>query len=162
MNTYTVGLRLTAENIDELMARIYNWGVDTDPTEGVLTITHVPDIVEVPDDLQPPPTTIPPAIPTSEPPLAPDESLEVEPLLAVFTATPDAPRINDLVQFDAADSTGTITRYDWDFGDNKGEAQDGGPTPVYAYDKKGTRIVTLLVTDENGETDETELSIKIT
>jgi hypothetical protein len=91
-----------------------------------------------------------------------EEPDEPVPLVAAFTATPDSPKTGDPVEFDATASTGAITRYDWDFGDSKGEAQDGGPTPEYAYDHKGKRTVALLITDEHGETDEAELSIQIT
>lgn len=85
-----------------------------------------------------------------------------EPLVAAFTATPERPKTGDPVQFDATTSTGAITRYDWDFGDDKGTAEDGGPTPEYTYDHKGKRTVTLLITDEHDETDEAELPIQIT
>jgi 6-phosphogluconolactonase (cycloisomerase 2 family) len=49
----------------------------------------------------------------------------------------------------AADSDGTIVRYDWDFGDGT-LLPDGGPSPEHVYTAPGTYIVTLVVTDNEG------------
>ena len=52
--------------------------------------------------------------------------------------------------FDAgvsADSDGgTVSRYDWDFGDGS-TLPDGGPTPQHTYNQPGTYTVQLTVTD---------------
>jgi hypothetical protein len=53
MHTYLVWLRLTADSSDELMERIHTWEVGDD--EGVVTVTHEPENVEVPDRLKAPP-----------------------------------------------------------------------------------------------------------
>jgi DNA-binding beta-propeller fold protein YncE len=56
------------------------------------------------------------------------------------------------VAFDAAassDPDGTVSRYDWDFGDGSGAA-DGGANPSHTYRVSGTYRVTLTVTDNEG------------
>jgi PKD repeat protein len=57
-----------------------------------------------------------------------------------------------VVSFDAssaADPDGSITRYDWDFGDGTLLA-DGGPTPSHLYARPGEYEVRLVVTDNEG------------
>ena len=61
MPTYTVSLRLVADDSDALLARIEDWA--TGDEEGVLTISHQPDIVQIPSDLAPPAT--PPILPAA-------------------------------------------------------------------------------------------------
>jgi DNA-binding beta-propeller fold protein YncE len=56
------------------------------------------------------------------------------------------------VSFDAsgaADPDGSITRYDWDFGDGT-LAADAGPTPSHLYAQPGEYAVRLVVTDNEG------------
>lgn len=56
------------------------------------------------------------------------------------------------VAFDGAassDPDGTVSRYDWDFGDGSGVA-DGGVAPSHTYKASGTYTVTLTVTDDEG------------
>lgn len=81
MNTYMVWLRLTAESSDELLSRINGWEVGDD--EGVVTVTHEPETVQIPAELQvpPPPSQLPGA------PVEPDEPDEAEP--PVETEPPD-------------------------------------------------------------------------
>jgi hypothetical protein len=57
MSTYTVWLRLEAETSDQLLTRIAGWGLDDD--EGVISVTHQPDVVIVPPEMQPPPVNNP-------------------------------------------------------------------------------------------------------
>jgi IPT/TIG domain-containing protein len=57
MNTYTVWLRLQAETSDELLERIGGWDLTDD--EGVISVTHQPDLVTVPPEMQPPPVGSP-------------------------------------------------------------------------------------------------------
>jgi DNA-binding beta-propeller fold protein YncE len=49
----------------------------------------------------------------------------------------------------AADSDGTIVRYDWDFGDGNTLA-DGGPTPTHTYAQPGRYTARLVVFDNEG------------
>ncbi len=67
---------------------------------------------------------------------------------AAFAATSDSLQ----AAFDASgstDSDGTVTRYDWDFGDGT-TASDGGASPTHTYGQAGTYSVTLTVTDNEG------------
>jgi 6-phosphogluconolactonase (cycloisomerase 2 family) len=50
---------------------------------------------------------------------------------------------------DAADPDGSITRYDWDFGDGN-LLPDGGPNPSHLYTDPGRYEVRLVVTDNEG------------
>jgi 6-phosphogluconolactonase (cycloisomerase 2 family) len=70
--------------------------------------------------------------------------------VASFEATV-APGGN-VVSFDAsgaADPDGSITRYDWDFGDGT-PVTDAGPKPSHLYAQPGDYAVRLVVTDNEG------------
>ena len=57
--------------------------------------------------------------------------------------------------FDASpssDEDGTITQYDWDFGDGTPVQSLGAPTVLHEYQTEGTFNVTLTVTDNEGAT----------
>ena len=65
------------------------------------------------------------------------------------------------VRFDAAtssDSDGSITSYAWDFGD--GEAGEG-VQPEHSYAEAGTYMVTLTVTDNEGQSAQVETSLEV-
>jgi 6-phosphogluconolactonase (cycloisomerase 2 family) len=71
--------------------------------------------------------------------------------LATFAAAPV--RAGAATAFDATESrdpnAGTISRYDWDFGDGS-SAPDGGATPTHVYGAPGTYNVILHVTGTGG------------
>ena len=70
--------------------------------------------------------------------------------LASFTAAPSAKGTR--VAFDgsaSSDPDGSVTRYDWDFGDGNSLA-DGGATPTHAYATPGHYTVALSVVDNEG------------
>ncbi|HEV3377283.1 MAG TPA: PKD domain-containing protein [Thermoleophilaceae bacterium] len=70
--------------------------------------------------------------------------------VASFAAVPGS--AGSATRFDAssaADSDGSIVRYDWDFGDGT-LLRDGGPSPTHVYSRSGTYTVTLVVTDNEG------------
>ena len=68
-------------------------------------------------------------------------------LLARFDPPPPGPA-NQVVSFNGSASTGSITSWSWDFGD---EATDTtGPNPSHTYTSPGTFIVTLTVKDAQG------------
>ena len=75
---------------------------------------------------------------------------------ASFTWTPDSygrPIVDEPVTFDASvsyDPDGSIVSYEWDFGDN---VTGTGMTANHTYEEAGDYIVTLNVTDNEGETD---------
>jgi len=75
-----------------------------------------------------------------------------QPPHASFTATPQSAEPGQAVAFDgrgSTDSDGTVTRYDWSFGDGS-TAPNGGPTPTHSYAAPGTYVVTLTTTDNEG------------
>lgn len=62
-------------------------------------------------------------------------------------------KVGEAVHFDASKSTdpdGTITKYAWDFGDDRDSDEK---EPLHSYATPGVYKVTLVVTDNNGETD---------
>jgi parallel beta-helix repeat protein len=70
--------------------------------------------------------------------------------VASFTWTPSIPKVGELVTFDASSSApygGTITTYEWDFGDGEYAT---GQIVTHAYANAGTYTVTLNVTDSEG------------
>jgi PKD repeat protein len=75
--------------------------------------------------------------------------------VANFTYTPDNPTTADTITFDASssyDPDGTITSYDWDFGDGN---TSSGVITTHRYTTNGTYTVNLTVTDDDGATDST-------
>lgn len=52
----------------------------------------------------------------------------------------------------SSDPDGTVSRYDWDFGDGTA-VRDGGAAPSHTYAASGTYPVTLTVTDSEGCSD---------
>jgi PKD repeat protein/archaellum component FlaF (FlaF/FlaG flagellin family) len=73
--------------------------------------------------------------------------------VASFTETAHTVPTNELINFDASasyDSDGTITSYNWDFGDGNTAT---GITVSHTYSDNGSYSVTLTVTDNSGATD---------
>jgi len=82
-------------------------------------------------------------------------------------ATPSAnetePLVGAPVAFDAtesADSDGTIERYEWDL-DGDGDFEREGATVTTAFSDPGTKTVTARVTDDDGATNETTVSVDV-
>ena len=75
------------------------------------------------------------------------------PTVSLFAFTPQTPQVLQAVNFDGSLSTPgtnrTIVRYNWDFGD--GEAKTGVKT-THDYTVSGVYLVTLIVTDDAGQT----------
>ena len=81
--------------------------------------------------------------------------------IADFFFSPTAPRVGGMVTFDAADTTdsdGTITSYQWQFGD--GESA-GGELVQHTYTQAGTFVVRLTVKDNDGSADTRTLDITV-
>ena len=82
---------------------------------------------------------------------------------AQFTVSPSVIRVNTAFFVDATVSTApagrTITRYQWNFGDN--QIREGARVE-HAYGAAGTYTVTLTVTDSNGHTDVETKGITVT
>src|SRR3990170_3157854 len=70
------------------------------------------------------------------------------PPVAVFTYTVEGLAV-DFVASGSTDPDGSITSYDWDFGDGD---LDTGMTASHRYDAPGPYEVTLTVADDDGTT----------
>ena len=82
-------------------------------------------------------------------------------LLAVFNTNP-TPLIGDIpffVSFDATTSTGDITSYNWNFGDN---SSGSGSQTTHTYTTPGTFSATLTVTSANGTTRQESVLVTVT
>ncbi len=71
---------------------------------------------------------------------------------ASFSYSPSSPTTEDTVQFtdESSDSDGSITSWDWSFGDYSSSTQKD---PSHSYNSSGTYTVELTVTDDNGTID---------
>ena len=70
--------------------------------------------------------------------------------LADFTYSPEKPKVDEIVTFDASSSKdldGSIVSYEWNFGDGNSAT---GITTTHLYASAGTYDVTLTVTDDDG------------
>ncbi len=76
---------------------------------------------------------------------------ERKPPVAEFTFVPTSPSILDIVQFmdQSTDPDGTIQSWRWEFGDGTTSTERN---PTKKYSKKGTFMVKLMVTDDDGLT----------
>jgi phosphoribosyl-ATP pyrophosphohydrolase len=82
--------------------------------------------------------------------------------VAQISATPTTVMIGESITFSAADSTdsdGSITSYEWDFGDGN-TASGEAATHTYS-DKGGIYNVKLTVTDDDGLSDTAEVSVNV-
>ena len=82
--------------------------------------------------------------------------------VASFTATPSSGQVPVAASFDASassDADGTITSYDWTFGDGTSAT---GVTADHTYSAIGTYTVTLFVTDDQGAVGSTTRTISVT
>jgi PKD repeat protein len=80
---------------------------------------------------------------------------------ASFVYSPTNPVVGDRVHFNASESTdpdGTITSWDWDFGDGK---HGSGEEVNHTYTDAGTYTVVLEVTDDSENTDTVSKTITI-
>lgn len=75
------------------------------------------------------------------------------PPVADFTFTPASPKAGERVRFDASESfdpDGQIVQYEWDF-DSDGKIDAQGVRVEHVFTQPGEYIVTLTVTDNDGE-----------
>jgi YVTN family beta-propeller protein len=103
------------------------------------------------DSVLPPATLSPTALPVGEEPeaiaIVPDQ-----PPHAAFSSSASSVSPGASVSFDgkgSIDPDGSISRYDWDFGDGA-QAANAGSTVQHSYSKAGTYTVTLTTTDNEG------------
>jgi PKD repeat protein len=98
---------------------------------------------------------------TIEPTSTPTPTPTPIPPVASFTYTPSNPTVKDVITFDATSSTdsdGTISNYQWDFGDN---TNGNGAIVTHTFAKPGTYNVGLTVTDNDGLTNTVSQTIQI-
>ena len=81
-------------------------------------------------------------------------------LKAAFTFDPVNPSINRPVTFDASTSTGTIVKYEWQFGDGN-KINSATPLAQNTYAQAGTYTVTLTVTDKTGQTAQVVRAVQV-
>ena len=85
-----------------------------------------------------------------------------EPPTAGFLISPASPLTGQAVSFDGTssnDSDGSITSYNWDFGDGSGAGS--GPQPTHPYALAGRYLVRLTVTDTDGQTSVDSRSVTV-
>lgn len=77
---------------------------------------------------------------------------------AAFTYSPANPTVNDLVSFTdlSNDSDGSIVSWMWDFGDSSTSSIQN---PTHQYQTNGPKLVTLTVTDDDGASNTTSVTI---
>jgi PKD repeat protein len=80
--------------------------------------------------------------------------------LAAFNYTPQEPAFHEVISFlDASiDEDGSIVSWHWDFGDG---AKSTDANTSHAYEDKGTYLVTLTVTDEDGGVGEVTVEVPL-
>lgn len=84
-----------------------------------------------------------------------------QPVVAVAVVTPTTATVGQRITYSGVGSSSagsSIVRYDWDLGD--GGTMSGG-TEFYAYSRPGTYIVRLRVTDSNGNTGTTSVTVGV-
>jgi hypothetical protein len=84
-----------------------------------------------------------------------------QPPVANFIYSPSLPLVYQTITFDASDSTdpdGTITSYEWDFGD---ETTGSGKIITYSYEESKRYQVTLIVTDNEGAKSQFSIEIPV-
>jgi len=89
--------------------------------------------------------------------------LSNKPPIASFTYTPENPAINQTITFNASNSTdpdGTITSYEWDFGDGT-ITNTAEEIITHFYSSAGDYITNLTVTDDDGATNSTTKTLTI-
>jgi len=83
--------------------------------------------------------------------------------VADFSYLPTQPQFGEVVSFDgtiSSDSDGTVTTYDWDF-DGNGEIDASGSIASYVFPTPGTYNVSLIVTDNGGNSNTATHSIDV-
>jgi len=83
---------------------------------------------------------------------------------ASFTFDPVLPQTGQIVHFDASlsvDLDGEISSYHWDFGDGTDEKEQEQDYIDHIFSTAGEYLVTLTVTDNNGQTNQISQNIKI-
>jgi len=83
------------------------------------------------------------------------------PLIASFDYNPQMPWTNETIQFNATQSSGNITSYEWAFDDGN-QATVTDPVINHTYTETGNYNVTLTVTDEKELSNSTTKMVTVT
>jgi PKD repeat protein len=80
--------------------------------------------------------------------------------VADFSYEPEGGTINDTVTFfdESRDEDGSVLVWEWDFGDGETSSRKD---PTHTFEDKGTHRVTLMVEDDDGNTDTVTQSVTI-
>ena len=86
--------------------------------------------------------------------------LALTPPKATFSFTPSSPTTRDTVRFldSSTDVDGKVTAWSWDFGDGSSSTK---PDPTHMYSDGGSYTVSLVVEDNDGQTDTTSRIISV-
>ncbi len=85
-----------------------------------------------------------------------------QPPVAAFSFSPANPTVGAWIRFDgsaSSDPNGTITAYNWDFGD--GTTSSAGAVVYHQYSAAGTYTVVLTVTDNGGLTNSVTHTVQV-
>lgn len=82
-------------------------------------------------------------------------------LTAIIDANRTFVAVDEPVEFDAGESTGSVESYEWDF-DNDGSSDATGQTVSHVFDTTGDRTVSLTVTGVDGFTDTATVTVTVT
>ena len=91
------------------------------------------------------------------------QQAQQRPPSASFSVNPPNPQINQTVTFDgrnSRDADGVINAYRWDF-DGNGTTDATGPRVQTSYNRSGTFRVTLTVIDNDGLSDSTTQTVRV-
>lgn len=81
-----------------------------------------------------------------------------------FSASPTSPAPGDTVNFNATASTddGSVVSYTWDFGDGNPIVTESDPLISHSFTAAGTYTVTLIVTDNDGNSSACTQTVTVT
>ncbi|MGB9134608.1 MAG: NosD domain-containing protein [Candidatus Bathyarchaeia archaeon] len=78
--------------------------------------------------------------------------------LNAYAGPDQTAKVDTEVYFDGADSTGSITTYEWDFGD---QTSGSGVTCSHTFSQAGTYVVVLTIRDSEGHSNTDQLTVTV-
>lgn len=152
--TFSDGAVSTGDRVTHVYAQpgVYNVTLVVTDDKGLTGSSTIQVRIDAPDT-EPTATPAPTATPEPEPTVP-------APPVPGFVVTPERPTAGVPVLFDASMTVGSapIVSYAWDFGDG---TQGDGMQVEHTYAEPGNYQVTIVVTDENGQTGTSALPILI-
>ena len=143
--------------------------IPTDTPQAVQPLPTIAPPTDTPQAVQPLPTLVPPTdtpeavqpLPTEVPPQP--TQLPVIPPQAVIQGSGSG-YVGEPVSFDASSSTSgssPIVSYSWNFGDGATSGPSSSPQVTTIYNQTGTYQVTVIVTDESGQSSSATMGVTI-